>query len=253
MLPLLLTLLVGCADPFGDAKKADTIEAWTTYLATEPSGTNKMRAEKRLEELLVKKAEESKAIPDYDAVLKRFPGSKKKKDMQAGRANAAFAVADTERTEAGWKKFIVENEFADAALKKRAKSMLTVAKYASALAMTEPVVEQVNLAEDPKGPKDGWGFSTEVANNSDKTFDYMVLELVFLDADGKKLKAATYPLVAGTGPGGMPIEEAYTKPLEPGAKRAWKYSTGEVPEGWSQKVSISPVSINVAGEAAADK
>ncbi len=253
MLSLLFVLLVGCADPFGDAQKADTIEAWNTYLATEPTGTNKMRAEKRLEELLVKKAEESKAIPDYDAVLKRFPGSKKKKDMQAGRANAAFAVADTERSEAGWQKFMDENPFADAALKKRAKSMFTVAKFASALAMTEPVVAQVNLAEDPKGAKDGWGFSTEVTNSSDKTFDYMVLELVFLDADGKKLKAATYPLVAPTGPGGMPIEEEYTKPLEPGAKRVWKFSTGEVPEGWSQKVTIAPITLNVSGEAAADK
>ncbi|MBM4390349.1 MAG: hypothetical protein FJ090_04435 [Deltaproteobacteria bacterium] len=253
MLPLLLSLFVGCADPFGDAKKADTIEAWNTYLTTTPSGTNKMRAEKRLEELLVEKAEESKAIPDYDAVLKRFPSSRKTKDMQAGRANAAFVVADTERTQAGWQKFIDENPFADAALKKRAKSMLTVARFAAGLAMTEPVVEEVNLAEDPKGPKDGWGFSTELTNNTGETFGYMLLELVFLDADGKKLRATTYPLVVGAGPSGMPIEESYTKPLEPGAKRSWKYSTGDVPAGWSKKVSISPVSISLAEEAAADK
>lgn len=248
---LLLVLLAGCADPFGDAKKADTIEAWEQFLASKPGGTDKMMAEKRLEELLVKRAEDSKKLEDYDAVLKRFPKSKKKKDMQAGRANAAFAAAEAAATVEGWEAFLKQNEFADGALKKRAGAMLEVARYASSLAMTPPLVEAVNLAEDPKGPKDGWGVSTEVTNNSDKTFDFLTMEVQFLDAEGKKLKAVSYPLVAQSGPGGMPIEEAYQAPLAPGDKRTWRYTTGEVPEGWNQSVNVVPVAIRVAGDAAA--
>ena len=42
---LLALALVGCADPYGDAKKADTIDAWESFLATEPSGTAHLRRE----------------------------------------------------------------------------------------------------------------------------------------------------------------------------------------------------------------
>lgn len=41
---LIATLLMGCADPFADAQKANTIEAWEQYLATKPDGANKMVA-----------------------------------------------------------------------------------------------------------------------------------------------------------------------------------------------------------------
>ncbi len=247
---LVLSLLTGCADPFGDAKKADTIEAWEQFLSTGPGGTDKMMAEKRLEDLLVKRAEESKKLEDYDGVLKRFPKSKKKKEMQAGRANAAFAIAEAEGTVEGWEKFLKKNDFADGALKKRAGSMLEVARYASSLAIAEPVVQQVNLADDPKGALDGWGVSTEVTNNADKTFDFLTLEVQFLDAQGKKVQAASYPLVGQAGPGGMSLEEQYKPPLAPGDKRAWRYTTGDVPEGWNQQVRVVPIAIRVADDAA---
>jgi hypothetical protein len=242
---------VGCADPYGDAKTLDTIEAYEAYLATEPSsGSNRMMAEKRLEELLVAKAEESKAIADYDKVLKRFPKSKKIKDMRAARATKAYEEAEGVGTEEAWGQFLKENDFADGALKKRAKTNIEVAKFRSQLAISEPVVEQVNLAEDPKGPMNGWGIAVDVTNNATVSFDYFVLEVQYLDDAGKKIGVANYPLVATSGPGGMPIEERLTKPLVPGETRHWQYTTGEPPEGWTQKVRVVPSSLKVAEVAA---
>ncbi len=232
LLPVLVML--GCADPYGDAKKADTIEAYEAFLATEPSGADKLMAESRLEELMVKRAEESHAIADYDAVLQRFASSRKAKQMQEGRSNAAFAVAEADGSVDAWKKFLAENDFADAALKKRAKTMVDVAEYTALVAIAEPVVAPVNLAGDAAGAKDGWGITAEITNNATVALEYANLELQFLDGEGKKLKAVSWPIAAQAGPGGLPMEEAHAKPFAPAEKRTWSYSTGETPEGWAE-------------------
>lgn len=244
----LFLLLSACADPYGDAKAVDTIEAWDKFLAANPTGSDKMKAESRLEQLLVERAEASKTVADYDAVLKRFPDSRRKKDMLAGRANAAFAVAEAASTTEGWKLFLDENPEADGALRKRAKAMVDVAEFSATLAIGEPKVVEVNLANDPAGAKDGWGISADVTNNGTVALEYASLELVFRDSAGAKLKATNYPIAAETGPGGMPIEEALTKPLAPGETRTWTYSTGEVPEGWldGRKVSLALIAARPA-------
>lgn len=240
-LPLLLLALslTGCADPFGDAKKADTIEAWQAYLDTSPTGSHKLNADNRLEELMINRANETKKVADYDAVLKRYPNTRQKKKLIESRAEAAYAAAEITNTADAWKAFLDENDGADAILKKKARKNVHVFEYVDKLSISEPVVTQVNLAEDPKGPKDGWGFSANITNNGDKTLAYLNIEVLLLDDAGTKLKAMTYPAVATTGPGGMPIAEAAQKPLAPGETRAWSYSTGEVPETWKQAVKLS--------------
>ena len=248
---LLATLLVGCADPYGDAKKADTIEAWDAYLATAPTGSNESMAKKRLEQLLVSRADESHAIGDYDAVLTKFPKSTKKKKMQEGRANAAFAAAEAEGSLEGWTKFLAENDFADSALKKRATAMVDIAAFAAKLTIAAPTVAEVNLANDPKGAKDGWGFTAAVTNNGEVALEYANLELQYLGADGKKLKAVSYPIASQTGPGGMPIEEALMPPLAPAETRTWSYTTGEVPDGWVEGKGVKLVLVGARAVPAA--
>lgn len=244
----LLFLLAGCSDPYGEAKAVDTIEAWDKFLAADPSGSDRLKAETRLEQLLIERAEASKTVADYDAVLKRFPDSRRSKDMVAGRGNAAFAVAEAAGTTEAWKLFLDENPKADGALRKRATAMVDVAAFSAAIAIAEPTVVEVNLANDPAGPKDGWGISAAITNNGTVALEYANIELVFRDSAGAKLKATTYPIASATGPGGMPIEEALTKPLAAGETRTWSYSTGDVPEGWldGRKVSLMLVSARPA-------
>jgi hypothetical protein len=45
----------------------------------------------------------------------------------------------------------------------------------------------------------------------------------------------------------MSLPEEYTKPLKPGDKRVWAYSSGEMPEGWSKQVKIVPVALRFSG------
>jgi hypothetical protein len=240
---LLFLFLAACADPFA----VDTVEAWETYLGTDPSGSDRLNAESRLEELLVERANTSGKLEDYDAVLKRFPKTRQATKLKASRAAAAYALAETENTPAGWKKFNDENPEADATMRKKATNRVQVAAYQDKLVLGEIKVEEVNLAEDPRGPKDGWGFSVEVTNAGDKTLDYLNMEVQLLDASGGKLDAKSYPLVGTSGPGGMSLPEEYTKPLKPGDKRVWAYSSGEMPEGWSKQVKIVPVALRFSG------
>jgi len=242
----LFLVMGGCADPYADAEKANTVEAWETFLAGTPSPTEKLKAEVNLEMLMQKKAEESKTIVDYDAFIKKFPHSKQLKAMQTARSNVAWTEAEKAGTPEAFKKFLDENDFADGALKKKARNLVAVAEYKDKLVIPEVKVEQVNLAENPKGPKDGWGFTAEVANNGDKSIEYLNFDLNLLDASGAKIKTISYPLVAQSA-GQMPMPEEYQKPLEPGQKRLWTYSTGEVPDSWDHKASLTPSSIRFVG------
>jgi hypothetical protein len=245
----LALVLSGCADPYADAEKANTVEAWEAFLAGTPSPTEKLKAEVNLEILMQQKAEQSKTIADYDAFIKRFPHSKQLKAIQTARANVAWNEAEAAGTPEAYKKFLDENDFADAALKKKARNLVAVAEYKDKLTIPEVKVEQVNLAENPKGPKDGWGFTAEIANNGDKSIEYLNFDLTFLDAQGGKLKTVSYPLVAQAA-GQMPMPEEYQKPLAPGQKRVWSYSTGEVPDGWDHKVTLAPSTIRFVGTVA---
>lgn len=247
---VLFLLLAACADPFGDAKKVDTIEAWETYLATEPTGSDKLAADTRLEQLLVERALTSTKLSDYDEVITRYPKSRSLAKVQAARALAHFATAEAENTPAAWEAFIKENPTADASMRKKANARVEVAGYIDKLQIGEVKVEEVNLAEDPKGPKDGWGFTAEVTNTGDKTLDFLTLEVQLLDASGGKLVAKSYPLAGTTGPGGMSLPEEYTKPLKPGDKRVWVYTMGEIPEGWSKQVRLVPTALRFNGSLA---
>ena len=242
---LLLALLGGCADPFEDTKKVDTIEAWDKYLATDPSGSRQLFAADRLEELMTTKAEASGLPQDYDAILKRFPDTRAKKKLQEARVKVALAIATAENTPEAWQKFKDENPFAEPGLIKQAQGRVEMAQYAPKLGIAEPAVKQINLAEDPKGPLNGWGFSTTVTNNGDRSIARLNVEVELLDDKGGVLKAYSYPVVAGSLPGGMPMPEGFDKPMAPGDTRPWAYSTGEVPDGWSKQVKIVPIAITL--------
>lgn len=250
---LFVLFLAACEDPYGDAQKVDTIEAWEKFLATDPSATERVKGESRLMELLSEKAMTSTRLEDYDAYLKRFPKSKDSTKVREGRATAHFQIAEAENTPEAWQKFLEENPEADATMRKKASSRVQVAGYIDKLLIGEVKVEQVNLAEDPKGPKDGWGFTVDVTNTGDKTIDYLNMEVQLLDDAGAKLDAKSYPLAGQSGPGGTSLPEEYTKPFKPNDKRTWVYSMGEVPPDWHQKVKVVPVGIRFSGNLAEAK
>jgi len=246
MFILIASLLMGCADPFADAQKANTIDGWEQYLATKPDGSNKMIAEKTLAQLMADRARQTKLLADYDAVIKRFPNHKDMKALQEERTVIAYTIADQANTADAWKKFLDENPDATKLQKDRARGMVGVAEYGK-IQMGQVTQEQVNLAEDPKGPKDGWGFKVPFTNAGDKDIEYLNIEIRYLDAAGKQLSSEKWPLVAQQGPGGVPVTEETTKPLKAGESRTWEFTTGNTPEAWSKQVQVVPIAVRFVG------
>lgn len=247
-LMLLAVLLVGCSNQFEETKAVDTIEAWEKFLAEgDPAQSERLFAEDRLEELMTKRAEASQALSDWDAVLQRFPNSRHKKKLTEARIKAALKLAEAENTPEAWKKFAEENPTADASIMRSAQNRIAVAAWLPNLVVSEAEVFEVNLAEDPKGPKDGWGFKVKVTNNAAKPIEYMNMQLSFLDAEGKTLKTTSYPLVATSIPGGYTIPDGFDKPIATGETREWYYTTGDVPEAWAKpSVKVVPVAVKPA-------
>lgn len=242
--------LGGCTDAFEDTKKVDTIEAWEAYIATGPSGSRLLNAQDRLEELMIQKAQASKTLADYDAVLKKFPNSKQKKTLQKERTEIHQALAEAENTKEAWDTFVKENPWVDGTVVKSAQNRLAVAAYLPSLAFTEVKVDPVNLANDPAGPKDGWGFSVSVTNNGDKVITQLNLVAQMLDDKGAILRVTPYePLVGAKYSTGQYTPEEIAAPLKPGESRAWSTTTGDVPEGWAKTAKV--VATKIAFEAAA--
>lgn len=249
MIAVLLSLLVGCADPLADAQKANTIESWEAYLATNPDGSDKTLAETSLATLLIEKARKDKTPEAYDAVINRFPKHKEIKALKEERINVAFLAAEASGTADAWKKFLEENKDASKSQKERARGMVSILEY-NGLQQSDVVMEEVNLAEDPKGPKDGWGFKVKFTNTGAKEIEYMNVEIRYLDDKGLQISTEKWPLVAQVGPGGVPVLEETTKPLKPGETREWFFTTGNIPTNWAKQVKVYPISVRFTGTAA---
>jgi hypothetical protein len=252
MLAFLLFFLTSC-DPFTDVQEIDTIEAYEAYLKEHPDSTYKPQAEGRLASLMLEKARKEKTLEAYDAFLARFPNSSLVKDALKERKVLLWDWADEKDTVEAWQKYIddyskPDKEGGDRDGVKKAKRRLRMASHQKDLEIGPVEMEMVNLAEDPDGPLNGYGFYADVKNVGDKPITMLRMRIQYLDAEGKPVGSAEWPLIASHLPGNLPIEEGFDKPLKPGESRTWRWTTGDLPDGWSKKTKLSAVDIRVEGE-----
>lgn len=242
---LVLALLVACE---GAPPPPPTVESLEAVLAGNPSQLERMQAEEKLAVLLAERARASRALADIDAYLARFPKGEAAKELRVARTDLAYIQAEAGNTRASWEAFLAENPDADASSRKRAQGYLDVAVYGG-IKVGAVAVEPWNLADDPKGPKNGWKFTAEVRNDGPQAIAYLPVSVQLLGKDGASLAAQPGVVVGKAGPGGLPIEEVYQAPLAPGKARTFVHTTGEIPEGWTQQVRVVPTAMRaVAGE-----
>ena len=240
-LPLLLLLstgVVGCGDGFADAQAAGTIEAFEQYLADNPDGRFKLEATAQLETLYLERARKEKTLAAYDAYLERFPEGDIREKVLAEREKFLFEDAKRTATVAAWDQFLTEYPKAKKERLKEAKRLKTVAEYRDQLSWTDLTIEPVNLAENPDGPKDGWGFSMEVTNNGDKTIEDLRFTIEYLTADDNVLDAREWPVVAANW--GVPMEEEKKVPMKSGETRTWFWSAGGLSDKWNNTARVTP-------------
>ena len=78
--PCLILSQIGCSDPFGDAQRANTVEAYEQFIKEMESPHEYLRPNSPLSDHGGKGTCESQKIEDFDAYLKKFkknPPSKK--------------------------------------------------------------------------------------------------------------------------------------------------------------------------------
>lgn len=242
---LLAAALATACDPYFAVQEADTIEAYETYLTDNPNGSRAFEAATRLEELYLRKARKSKELADFDAYLERFPKGRQREAANLEREAVLFDRASATGTAAAWKLFLDEYPKPRKRRGRPAKDGLQATAYVERhTTMSAVRIEGVNLAENPDGPIDGKGFRFDLTNNGDQTLTTLTFAIDYLGADDVSLGRRTWPLVAPKFP--TPIEEEKKVPLEPGDTRTWDWTTGDLPDGWAEKVRISPIRIRFA-------
>jgi hypothetical protein len=230
--------LIACGDGFQAAQEADSIEAYEAYLQANPEGRFSLQANSRLESLYLETAAQEKSLEAYDRYLERFPeGALHEKGLNE-RESFLFAWANEQNTAASWQRFLDEYPKGKKERKQKARRLIKVHEYLEHLDVSEAEMSQVNLAEDPEGPLDGWGFQVMVTNNGPKTIETMHLTIEYLGDEGVVLGQREWGLVAPFWP--TPIEEERKVPMKPGDTRPWDWTTGSMPDGWAKRVRVYP-------------
>ena len=94
MLYSFLFLMWGCSNPFEEAQKKGTIEAYEQFLKENPTHSNASLAKLKIEKLILENAREKQTLEAYDAYLEKY---KEKKQSEN------YVAAFSERMEIIWK------------------------------------------------------------------------------------------------------------------------------------------------------
>ena len=233
---LVALLSLGACDPYPQVKRDDTIEAYETYLKEHPNSRNVMKANTRLQQLYWEKAEAAKTLEAYDEYMERFPDGIFREKAYKNREKHLWEWAEAENTVESWQKYIDTYPSFDTKKAKKAKSAREVMEHAPNLPMGKLEMAKANLAEDPEGPLNGYMFSVDVTNNTDKTIVYLGMRIRFYDADGKRVGSEKWAVVSSNF--GIPVEEEKKIPIKPGETRKWELLT-DVPDGFAEKADLA--------------
>lgn len=246
---LLFVATFACLGPSYDgAMRADTIEAYEEFLAADPDSPYQQPAEKRLEELYYEQAVAANDLAGWEKYTTRWAlGGPHYAEGLKKHAGFAWKVAIADGSPEAMRAYIEKFGKADQTLAARASGLVAAQEYGK-LELSEPRVEAVNLGEDPKGEKNGWGVSVDVTNAGDKTFAFVRLTVEWQGPDGKELVTRDYPLVSDHW--NVPATEDQTKPFKPGDKRVWQWTEdyAVVPAGTPPKAKVYPTGLREAAK-----
>jgi len=243
-----MTLLFSCSSPWSEAQEEGTIEAFERYITENPTASRRLDAEIKLEDLYLAQARESKELADYDTYLERFPTGMLKEKALEERESILWNWAQRENTVAGYEQYLSEYPQAPRDKRVKARRRMNMVQHQGAIELADLSIEQVNLANDPDGPLNGWGFFCDVKNIGEQPIETLFLQVDFLDSSAQTLDSQSYPLVDTVLPGRGWAPDEFKAPLQPGQSRTWRYTTGDLPPGWTQQASVAAVHIKFVGE-----
>jgi hypothetical protein len=219
-----------------DARLKDSPAAYEAFLQQYPDSTEAEALRSRIDELRYREATEAGTAAAYRAYLARHPKGASSEQAHLAEEQLSFSEATAAGTAESLEAYLKAHP--KGASVDTANSLLDRVLYRARIGIHELRTEQVNLANDPKGPLDGWAVVADVVNEGRRTVSLVELHVDLLDASGKaegqhnKWWAVTPDL------GAFPTPEAMKLPLAPGASRVFRWTTGAIPENWSQKAGL---------------
>lgn len=237
---LLFASLLAC-DDFGEVQRADDIATYEAWLKENPESRKVFEANLRLEELYLNKARADKTLESWDAYLARWPKGRQHDAALEEREEFLFKWAQKEATGEAWKKWLDEYPKGFSKHRRIAQAAAVATNYATSMEFGEVRTRKINLAEDPNGPLNGTEFAMDVTNKGVQTLAAYVLEIHYLNDQGRTLDKRQWPVVGDNGDFKVPVEEFRKVPLKPGETREWLWWADTLPEGFSGKVKIVPV------------
>lgn len=244
--------VLACMGPsYSEVERIDTIEAYEAFLEADPDTFYRNPVEKRLEELYWDKAEKEDTLEAWAAYTKRWEGTTASHYPQALKKHAAFAwkAALADGSLGAVKGYVDSFGKADQVLASRAQGLLAALEYGK-LELTEPTFAQVNLAEDPKGPLNGWAVRVDVTNAGEAVLPFVRLSVEWQAPDGHELTTKDYPLCSDHWT--MPATELQQQPLKPGEKRTWEWTEDftVVAQDATPKAHVYPSGLRTKGQEA---
>lgn len=231
---LLLFALSGCANPYEDAKKADTIEAYEKFLAEHADDPKAAEARARLAELSLEEVRKNPTLEAYDAFLEKFPKGKASEAARKERKPLEQAWAEKQDTVEGWQRLIDDYGKADRKLMITSQRRLAACKNRDFVGIGALTQTQINMAGDPKGALDGWEFKADITNKGDKPARQLNLALVLTKDDGTEVTTREWPVVAKRLPQALPLPPGFDTPMTPSETRTWDFKANNLPEGWTK-------------------
>jgi hypothetical protein len=250
---LALLLVLGCSDPFGEAKTLNTVEAYDKFIAENSSSSRVFDARMAIEKLMTDKARETQDPADFDLYIKKFKGEPPTKSLYSKmveeRQDAVWNKASESNSVEDWKDFIKQYKTKSPKAVNTARKRLQVAEYLPNLKIDPIEKTQINLSGDPNGPLDGWEFSTTITNNGKKSIDILKLRLSFLNAEGEIVEAKDFTVI-GCGDYCQRMfvfdDPSYNKndpdigrikpPFKGNSSRDFSKTTGDIPPDWSKQL-----------------
>jgi hypothetical protein len=157
--------IVGCRhDPYDDAEKSDSIDAYQHALKAQPSDTRATHAHERLVELRFAEAREAHTALAYKRFLQDFPTSDQAVDAQKLLEALRFDSAEQEHTPQGYAEFLRDHP--DGAHAAQARAQLDSLRFAEAKQSHSAATMRAFVDHFPESPRhaeaerlaDDWAF-----------------------------------------------------------------------------------------------
>lgn len=225
-------LFVSCeGTAYLDAEKANTPEAFEAFLQEYPDYGEADEVRAKIVELRYERAWESRNAGQLRDYLSKHPDGLHVDKVRKKEDELAWQEADWTKTGEAYKSYL--DLHPEGAWIPEATALHTKFAYVDAMTISTPVIQEVNMAEDPEGPLNGWGLSCEITNTGDKRLRTVEVLIDYLKADGSVAKSDKWwAVVQDLGP--LPVLPVMRPIMEPGETRPFGWSTAETPPGWEE-------------------